>query len=80
MKEQDFKSSGERDSCYLTRPDDDDGDTYPIYREYTHPREFAESRCFATNNANTIIGPILNIRVLKIFGIHGIEVRYRSNQ
>ena len=70
----------ERNRCCETRRDEDDGygKITTICREYTHPREHLDSRCFATIFANTRIGPILNLRTSKVFGIHGIEVQIPS--
>ena len=70
----------ERNRCYKTRRDEDDGygKITTICREYTHPREHPDSRCFATIFANTRIGPILNLRIPKVFGIHGMEVQIPS--
>ena len=50
----------------------------PMCREYTHPREHPDSLCFATINANTKIGPILNIRISQVFCIYGLEVQIPS--
>ena len=70
----------ERNKWYQTRPDEDDGwgKITPMCREYTHPREHPDSRCFPTINANTKIGPILMIRMSQVFGIYGLEVQIPS--
>ena len=45
----------ERNKCYLTRPDEDEGwgKITPMCREDTQPREHPNSLCLATINANT---------------------------
>ena len=58
--------------------DDGCGNLTPMCREHPHPRELPGSRCFATINANTQIGPVLNAHISKLCGIHGIEVQFQS--
>ena len=46
---------------------------------YAHPRDLSCSRCLATIQAYTLIGPVLNVHVSKLCGVF-ILLRYRLNQ
>ena len=47
-------------------------------RECSHPREFSCSRCVATIKAKTTFGPVLNVHVSKLCGVHSFEVQIES--
>ena len=53
---------------HKTRPDEDDGfwQIIPLCREYTLSRVSPQSRAFAAIPGGTIIGPVIEVQVLKI--------------
>ena len=69
----------ERDWYHVTCQDVDDGsgNLTPTCREYTHPRGYSYSRCVATIKAKTTFGPVLNVHVSNLIGVHSL--RYRLN-
>ena len=65
---------------YKTIPDDDDGfgGRTPACREYTHPREQANSGIYAAIPGNTIIGPVLQVHMVNFLDNYGIEIQIPS--
>ena len=59
---------------YKTIADVDDGfgDRTPACRECTHPRADSDSRIHATIPGQTIIGPILQVHIIRYLGTHAI--------
>ena len=60
-----------------TIPDADDGfgGRTPACREYTHPRDRANSRVYAAIPGNTIIGPVVQVYMVKFLDNYGIEIQ-----
>ena len=65
---------------YKTVPDVDDdfGGRTPECREYTHPREHTNSRVYAAIPGNTIIGPVLQVHMIKFLDNYGVEIQIPS--
>ena len=65
---------------YKTQADEDDGlgDPIPLCREYTLPRANPQSIVYAAIPGETIIGPIIEVHVVQIFGTHGLEIEIPS--
>ena len=65
---------------YKIRPDGDDGwrTITPLCRKYTFPRSFPESQAVAAILEGTIIGPVLEVRIVKFLIEHGIEIAIQS--
>ena len=65
---------------YKTVPDVDDdfGGRTPACREYTHPREQANSRVYAAIPGNTIIGPVLQVHMVKFLVNYRVEIQIPS--
>ena len=65
---------------YKTKPDEDDGfgDPIPECREYTLPRANPQSRAYAAILGETIIGPVIEVHVVPVFGTHGLEIEIPS--
>ena len=61
---------------YTTIPDRDDGfgDRTPACREYTPPCENSSSRIYATIPRQTVIGPVLQVHIIRTLGINGIPI------
>ena len=61
---------------YKTASDVDDGfgDRTPACREDTHPRADPHFRIYAAIPGRTIIGPVLQVRIVQFLGTHGIEI------
>ena len=59
--------------------DDGFGDrTLCMYREHTSPRAESDSRIFAAIKQRTIVGPVLQVHIIKRLGIYGIEIQILS--
>ena len=54
------------------------GDRTPPCREYTLPREDQNSRIYATIPGQTIIGPVLQVNIIRYLDISGIEIQILS--
>ena len=69
-----------KDMHYKTIPDVDDGfvETIPMCREYTHLRSDGKSMCFAVIPGETVIGPVIDARVMKLVDKYGIEIEIPS--
>ena len=65
---------------YKTKPDEDDGfgDPIPECREYTLPRANPQSGAYAAILGETIIGPVIEVHVVPVFGTHGLEIEIPS--
>ena len=65
---------------YKTIPDVDDGfgDRTSACREYTLPREDQNSTIYATIPGQTIIGPVLQVLIIRYLDISGIEIQISS--
>ena len=65
---------------YKTIPDVDDGfgDRTPACREHTLPRAHKNSRFFATIPGQTIIGPALQVHIIRDLDISGIKIQIPS--
>ena len=65
---------------YKTIPDADDGvgDSIPVCREYTFPRANPLSRFYAAIPGGTIIGPVIEVHVVHLFGTHELEIEIPS--
>ena len=61
---------------YNTRPDEDDGfgQLIPLCREYTFSRVDPQSRAFAAIPGGTIIGPVIEVQIVKIIDQFGLEI------
>ena len=59
-----------------TRPDEDDGfgQIIPLCREFTLSRVNPQSRAFAAILGGTIIGPVVEVQIVKIRDQHGLEI------
>ena len=60
---------------YKTKPDQDDGfgDPIPSCRENTLPRSNPQSRVYAAILGETIVGRVVEVHVVHVFGTHGLE-------
>ena len=58
--------------------DDCFGGRTPACREDTHPRERVNSRIYASNPGNTIIGPVLQDHIVKFLDNYGLEIQIPS--
>ena len=67
-------------TMYKTRPDEDDGygQLVPLCREYTLSRAHPQSRVFAAIPGGTIVGPVVEVRTVKILGQPGLEIAIPS--
>ena len=65
---------------YKIRPDGDGGwrTVTPPCREYTFSRSFPESQVVAAIPEGTVIGPVLEVRTVKILDEHGMEIAIPS--
>ena len=65
---------------YKTRLDEDDGfgQIVPSCREYTLSRVNPQSRAFAAIPGGTIIGPVIEVQVVKIIDQYGLEIAISS--
>ena len=63
-----------------SKPDKDDGfgDPIPLCREYTLPRANPLSRAYAAILGETIVGPVIEVHVVQMFGTHGLEIEVPS--
>ena len=63
-----------------TRLDEDDGfgQLIPLCREYTLSRAHPQSRIFAAIPGGTIIGPVIEVEIVKILERHGFEIAIPS--
>ena len=63
--------------CCKTIADVDDGfgDRTPAFREYTHPRADSDSRIYAAIPGRTMIGPVLQVHIVRFRGTQGIEIQ-----
>ena len=70
----------EKGNYYVTTTLDDDGwgKRTSIGKEYTAPRNREESKPYASIDAETEIGPVLNIEIAAIIDVLGIEVQVPS--
>ena len=69
------ESLWECDSKTIPDADDGFGGRTPACREYTHPRQRANSRVYAAIPGNTIIGPVLQVHMVKFLDNYGIEIQ-----
>ena len=65
---------------YKIRPDEDDGygQLVPLCREYTHSRANPQSRVFAGIPGRTVIGPVVEVQIVKILDQYGLEIAIPS--
>ena len=65
---------------HKTKPDEDDGfgDPIPVCREYKLPRATPLSRAHAEIPGETIIGPVIEVHVIQVFGTHGLAIETPS--
>ena len=65
---------------YKIRPDGDDGwsTITPTCREHTFSRSFPKSHVLAAIHQGTIIGPVLEVQIVKILDGYGIEITIPS--
>ena len=65
---------------YKTRPDEDEGfgQTIPSCREYTLSRAHPQSRIFAAIPGGTVIGPVIEVQIVKILEQYGLEIAIPS--
>ena len=65
---------------YKTIPDVNDGfgGRTPACREYTHPRETSKIQIYAAIPGNTLIGPGLQVHIVKCLDNYGIEIQIDS--
>ena len=49
-----------------------------MQREQTSPRAESDSRIFAAIKQRTIVGPVLQVRIIMCLGIYGIEIQILS--
>ena len=70
----------EKENNYVTTTLDDDGwrKRTSICKEHTAPRNREESKPYASIDAETEIGPVLNIEIATIIDVPGIEVQVPS--
>ena len=70
----------EKGNYYVTSTFDDDGygKRTSICEEHTPPRNREESKPYASIDAETEIGPVLNIEIATIIDVPGIEVQVPS--
>ena len=63
-----------------TRPDEDDGfgQIMPLCREHTLSRVTPQSRAFAALHGETIIGPVIEVQIVKILEQYGLEIAIPS--
>ena len=61
-------------------PDADDGfgDSFTVCRECTLFRANPLSRVYAAISGGTIIGPVIEVHVVQLFGTHGLEIEIPS--
>ena len=61
---------------YKTRPDEDEGFGHiiPLCREYTLSQMNPQSRAFAALPGGTIVGPVIEIQIVKILDQCGLEI------
>ena len=66
---------------YKNRLDEDDGfgQSIPLCREYTLSRVNPRSRVFAAILGGTIIGPVIEVRIVKILDAYGLEIAIPSS-
>ena len=67
-------------NCYKTRPDSEDGcGTFtPLCREYSNTRSHPKATAFGAIPAGRIIGPVVEVHIVKILDEYGIEVATQS--
>ena len=65
---------------HKTKPDEDDGfgEPIPVCRGYTLPRATPLSRAHAEIPGETIIGPVIEVHVMQVFGTHGLAIETPS--
>ena len=65
---------------YNNQPDENDGwgTNTPPCQEYTFSRSFPESQVVAAIPEGTIIGPVLEVRIVQIMDEYGIEMAIPS--
>ena len=65
---------------YKTKPDEDDGfeQISPLCREYTFSRINPRSRAFAAILGGTIIGPVIEVQIVKILDQYGLGIAISS--
>ena len=54
------------------------GKITPLFREYTSSRAYPKTRVLAAVPAGTIIGPVIEVHVVKILDGYGLEVAIPS--
>ena len=61
---------------YKTRLDEDDGfgQLIPLCREFSLSRVNPQSRAFAAILVETIIGPVIDVQIVKILDQYGLEI------
>ena len=67
----------EKGNHYVTTTLEDDGKgkRTSMCKEYTAPRNWEDSRPYASIDAEQEIGPVLNIGIATVFDVPGIEVK-----
>ena len=65
---------------YKTIPNVDDGfgDRTPACREHTLPRSNSDSRIYAAIPGQILMGPVLQVHIIRYLGINEIEIRIPS--
>ena len=67
-------------TSYKTRPDEDDtsGQIFPVCRQHMLSRVNPQSRAFAAIPWGTIIGPVIEVQIVKILDQDGLEIAIPS--
>ena len=67
-------------NCYKIRPDDNDGwgKLTPLCPEYSSSRAYPKTRALAAIPTGTIIGPVIEVHIVKILDEYGTEVAIPS--
>ena len=67
-------------NMYKNRPDGDDGwrEVTPLCREYSSSRSYPKTEASSAIPEGTVIGPVLEVHVVKILHGYGIEVAIQS--
>ena len=65
---------------YNTRPDEDDGFGHiiPLCQVYTLSRVNPQSRAFAVTPGGTLIGPVVEVQIVKVLDQYGLEIAIPS--
>ena len=65
---------------YRTRPDEDDGfgQIIPLCREYTLSRVNPQSRVYVAIPGGGVIGPVIEVHIVKILDSFGLEISIPS--